>query len=356
MHSPSPRRWLRWGLLMIAGIAFCWLIALAHGVLLPFFLSFIIAYLLDPLVEILSVQGRIHRAVAILLVYALFGLVVAVVVVYMVPVLVQESLRLIKYVPDLARGVQQTWDYWLGRFHQQPMPSAIRSALTSTGVHLQGKLLQSLRRAAAGAFGLVPGVLSVVVAPILAFYVLKDIIRIRRRFWEFVPVDWRPSVFKLGIDLDRALNGYIRGQIIVALVVGMLSALWVMALHIPFAPLIGAVAAITDVIPYVGPIAGAVPAVLLGLMRSPWTAGYAVIGFIVIHQLEGMVISPKVVGDSVGLHPLVIIFAILAGADMAGFTGLLLAVPFAAALKVLLTHLYRRLTVSLDHDSTPSVQ
>jgi predicted PurR-regulated permease PerM len=91
-------------------------------------------------------------------------------------------------------------------------------------------------------------------------------------------------------------------------------------------------------------------------MHSPWVALYAVLGFIVIHQLEGMVISPKVVGDSVGLHPLVIIFAILAGGDLAGFTGLILAVPVSAAIKVILVHLYRRLSVSLDRPSARSVE
>lgn len=353
--SPGPRRWIGWGLLVLT-LLVVWVISLAHGVLLPFFLAFAIAYLLDPLVQVLSLFGRVHRAIAILLVYGLFGLMVAGVLVYLVPVLVQESVRLIKYVPDLSLGIQHTWDYWLTRFHQQPMPLAIRTTITATGVHLQTRLMHSLRGMVAKVFGLVPGVLSFLVAPILAFYVLKDLSRVRRRFWEFIPIKWRAELFKLGIDLDRALIGYIRGQIIVALLVGLLSAVWVSILGIPFAVLIGSVAAITDVIPYVGPIAGAIPAILLGLMRSPWVALYAAVGFIVIHQLEGMVISPKVIGDSVGLHPLVIIFAILAGGAIAGFTGLILAVPMCAALKVAFSHGYRWLAVSLDRHSTPSVQ
>lgn len=333
-----------------------WLLILAHGAFLPFFLSFVLAYLLAPLVEWFSWHGRIHRAIAIMVVYALFVLVVSTAVIYIVPVLVRESMRLIQYVPHLALVLQDAWNYWLTRFHQQPMPNAIRLAVTGTGLHLQSQLLHALKHVVGAVFGLVPGVLSFIVAPVLAFYVLKDLPRMRDRFWEFVPVDWRASVYKLGFDLDRALNGYIRGQVMVALVVGVLATIWMMVLHIPFALLIGSVAAITDIIPYVGPIAGAVPAVILGLLRSPWVSLYAVIGFVIIHQLEGTVISPKVVGDSVGLHPLVIIFAILAGGEIAGFTGLLLGVPTAAVIKVIVTHLYRRLVVSLDHDSTPSVQ
>ncbi len=351
----SPRRWYRWGLLVVCLAALLWLFMVVEGILLPFVLAFVLAYLMAPLVDVMARHG-LGRVVSILLVYALIALVIAGAVIYMVPVLLQESVHLIKYVPSLAQGVQTTWDYWLHRFHQQPMPPAIRRAITGTGKHLQGRLLTGLKGLLHTVFGLVPGVLSVIIAPVLAFYVLKDLDRIRARFWSLVPVNWHGSVYKLGFDVDRALNGYIRGQLMVALVVGLLSTLWMFILGIPFALLIGAVAAVTDVIPYVGPIAGAVPAVLLGLTRSPWTSLYAAIGFVVIHQLEGTVISPKVVGESVGLHPLVVIFAIFAGGEVAGFAGLLIGVPVAAVIKVVVTHLYRRFTVPLDHHSTPSVQ
>ena len=356
LGTQSPRRWYRWGLLIVAAVAVFWLVLAARAVLMPFLLAFVIAYLLAPLIELMVFHGRINRVGAILLVYALVGLVIAAVIVYMVPLLLQESIHLIRYVPSLASGIQGSWDYWLRRFHQQPMPSAIRSAITGTGQHIQQQMLRLLKGSVHTVFGLVPGLLSFVISPILAFYVLKDLSRIRERFWALVPVNWRGPVFKLGYDVDRALNGYIRGQLMVALVVGILSAVWSMMLNIPFAVLIGAVAGITDVIPYVGPIAGAIPAILLGLTRSPWVSLYAVAGFVVIHQLEGTVISPKLVGESVGLHPLIVIFAILAGGAVAGFTGLLIGVPVAAVIRVVMTHLYHRFVVSLDHDSTPSVQ
>ena len=116
-------------------------------------------------------------------------------------------------------------------------------------------------------------------------------------------------------------------------------------LGIPLAFLIGVIAGVTDVIPYVGPIAGAIPAVMLGMERSPIIAVYAILGFVAIHQLEGAVIGPKIMGDYVGLHPLVVIFAILAGGEMGGLVGLLLAVPSAAVIKVIFGHLYRRLII-----------
>lgn len=354
--SRSPLRWYRWGLLTCVLVASAWLFWAVRAILLPFILAMVLAYLMAPVVEVIASRMRIHRVLAILVVYAILASGVALVVVYAVPVLIQQSVQLIRQVPKFAVGIQGNWDYWLTRFHQAPIPPSIRTAIQATGSHLQGDLLKWLKSLLHVLFGLVPGVLSLLIAPILAFYVLKDLARIRRRFWLLVPVEWHGAVFKLGFDIDRALNGFIRGQLIVALVVGLLSTLWMLLLGMPDAVLVGALAAITDVIPYVGPIAGAIPAVALALARSPLEAVWVVAGFILIHQLEGAVIGPKVVGDSVGLHPLVVVFAILAGGDLAGLSGVLLGVPVAAVLRVFLTHLYRRLSVTLDRHSTPSVE
>lgn len=334
-------RWYRRGLLAAGTVGAVWILWRAGPVLTPFGFAVVIAYLLAPTVDRMSRAG-VNRVAAILVVYAVVGLVIAALILYVVPILVQESVRVIRMVPEFAARTQASWDYWLARFHQTPIPPSIRAAINQTGTHVQSQLFSLLKGAMGTLFGLVPGLLSLVVAPVLAFYLLKDLDRVRRRFWAMVPVDWQAAVFKLGVDIDRALGGFIRGQLVVAVVVGALTAAWMQLLGIPFALLIGAVAGISDIIPYVGPIVGALPAVALGLTLSPWSAVYAVGGLVAIHQLEGTVIGPKVVGESVGLHPLVVIFAILAGGELGGLAGLLLAVPTAAVLKVIFTHLYRR--------------
>lgn len=342
--SQSPLRWYRWGLLVVFAAGGMGLLWLTRSVLTPFLFALVLAYLLAPLVETFVRHG-IRRVWAILMVYALLGIAMAAVIIYMIPLLVQESVHVIHMVPTLVSSAQGSWDVWLRRLHQAPIPASLRAAINGTGTHLQGQLLGVLKGLIGAIFGLVPGVLSLIVAPVLGFYFLKDLERIRMRFWDIVPVEWRSSMFKLGFDVDRALNGFIRGQLTVALVVGVLSTIWVFILGIPFPILIGALVTLTDVIPYVGPIAGALPAVLIALNMSPLTALYTIVGFVAIHQLEGAVIAPKVMGESVGLHPLVVVFAILAGGELGGIVGLLIAVPTAAVLKVLLGHLYRRLTI-----------
>ncbi len=320
-----------------------WLAWVTRPVLTPFLFAFVIAYLLAPLVDWCGRRG-IPRIVAILAIYLVFGGSLALAGVYVAPRLLQESLRMIHRLPVWTKAVEGYWSFWLTKLHQAPMPASLRAMLDQTTQRLATYLLGLVQSVLRLALGMVPGAISLLLAPILAVFVLKDLDRIRSRFWTLIPWTLRPAVYKLGLDIDQALNGFIRGQLMVALFVGLLSAAWTLALGIPFALLIGALAGVTDVLPYLGPIVGAIPAVILALTISPWKVAYVVIGFVIIHQLEGTVIAPKVVGDSVGLHPLIVIFALLGGAELAGVTGLLLAVPSAAVIKVGVVHAFRRLT------------
>ncbi len=290
---------------------------------------------------------------AVIVTYAVLGGLLLALSAYLVPLLLQQSLWLVHRLPEWARALAAYWSAFLTRVHQAPVPELIRRLLTQSSRHIEARLFVILKSVLKTALDLVPGILSVVVAPILAFFVLKDLERIRSKFWALVPIGWRPAVFKLGVEVDDALNGFLRGQLLVALAVAVLAAGWTFVLKIPFALLIGALAGITDVLPYLGPIAGAIPAVILALTVSPWKALYVVCGFIVIHQLEGTVIAPKVVGDSVGLHPLVVMLALLVGGEVYGLAGLLLAVPLTAVGKVVLVHLMQGLAeCGLSRDSS----
>lgn len=323
-------------------LAFVFLIWVSWRVLTPFVFAAVLTYLLAPVVAWFE-HRRVHRLLAIFIAYALASFVVVALVLYLLPLAVQQSLHLVHILPGFIAGAQLTWDRYLAAFHEAPVPAAIRTAISQAAGHLQGSLSQQIRGLVGAAFGLVPGLVSLAVSPILAFYLLKDLHRVKRRFWNLIPVDWQPAAYKLGLDLDRTLAGYIRGQLSVALMVGILSAAWTAFLGIPFAVLIGLVAAVTDIIPYIGPIIGALPAVVLGTMQEPVLGLYALAGFVAIHQIEGTVLAPQIVGDAVGLHPLLVILAILIGGELGGLGGMLVAVPVAGAVKVVASHLYRRL-------------
>ncbi|MCL4370406.1 MAG: AI-2E family transporter, partial [Chloroflexi bacterium] len=136
-------------------------------------------------------------------------------------------------------------------------------------------------------------------------------------------------------DLDAVLSGFVRGQLLVASSVGLMAGVATWLLGLRYAVVIGVLAGVADVIPYFGPVIGALPAVLLGLAVSPWRALQVTLAFVIIQQLENAVVGPLLIGDQVRLHPLVVIFAVLVGGTLAGVWGMLLAVPAVGMTRVL---------------------
>ncbi|MCR4427715.1 MAG: AI-2E family transporter, partial [Firmicutes bacterium] len=199
-----------------------------------------------------------------------------------------------------------------------------------------------IARAAADAIvALFSQLFNLLLAPVIAFYLTRDFDSIRERFASWIPPAMRDQVMGILRDIDRALAGFVRGQLIVCSFVGVSTGLTLAILGVRFAAPIGFVVGVLEIVPYFGPILGMIPAVLMGAAKSPTTALLTAAAFIGIQQVESAVISPKIMGDSVGLHPLAVIFALLVGARLFGVLGILLAVPVAACLSILSERLLR---------------
>jgi predicted PurR-regulated permease PerM len=183
-------------------------------------------------------------------------------------------------------------------------------------------------------------------APILAFYMLRDIDHVKERFVRSLPARYRQDILALLRALDRVLAGFVRGQMLLALLVGSLAATATALLGFRYPILLGIWAGLTEFIPYVGPVLGAIPAVLAGLSVSPLLALETVLAFAIIQQLENAVLSPRIMGHSVGLHPLVVLFAVLASGYLVGGWGLILALPVTGLLRVLWCFFVARLTAA----------
>jgi predicted PurR-regulated permease PerM len=176
-----------------------------------------------------------------------------------------------------------------------------------------------------------------IVIPVVAAYMVLEADTLKLTIVGMIPAAARPRTLKIFSDLDQVIGGFIRGQIIVAAIVGALVTVLLLLLHVRYAVLIGVVAGILDVIPYVGAVAGWLPAFFIALFTNGWqNALFVTIGIIVINQLEGHVIAPNVVSRSVELTPLAVIIALLTGGELMGVPGLLLAVPVAGIIRVLI--------------------
>jgi len=169
---------------------------------------------------------------------------------------------------------------------------------------------------------------------------LLDTAGMYRSFMAMIPERARPRTDKILREIDDVMGGFIRGQLLVAAIVGVLIVAMLALLHVRYAVAIGVTAGLLEIIPYVGAVAGAIPALAIALITNgPVNASLVLLGFIVINQLEGHVISPLVVSGKVGLSPLAIVLALLTGGELFGLPGLFLAVPVAGIIRVLIVNL-----------------
>jgi len=311
-----------------------------RAVLVPFALAIALAYLLAPAVGFLE-RRRLSRALAIGLVYLALLAGIGSLLFYLIPSLVGELERLAQNLPVYTAQVRGLVEYFQQRYRHAALPDPLRQIIDESVASVGDNLLAMVRRTVQGILGFASQLVDIVLAPVLAFYFLLDWENIGRRLVATLPTRQRPAILAAAADMDRMLGGYIRSEIIVSAIVGALSGLATALLGLRFAVLFGVISALAEFIPYFGPVIGAAPPVALALLRSPTLALKVAVAYAIIQQLESSLIAPKIVGDHVGLHPLVIIFALLAGGKLAGVPGMLLAVPVAGVLKILGSHLAR---------------
>jgi predicted PurR-regulated permease PerM len=318
-------------------LVFVGLLWLLHQVLLPFVVGAALAYLLDPLANRLTKRGM-SRLVAALIILGGFVIVLAAVLVVVVPVLANQIFALIDHVPGYVRRLQSlvSEHSWLqGMIGGSPgVEEPLKGLLNKSIGYLTGLLptLLSKGEALLSLFSLL------VITPVVAFYLLCDWDRLLQAFDDLIPLHQRKTVRGLVRDINKALSGYLHGQLLVCLILGVYYAVGLTLAGLSYGVLIGAVSGFLTFIPYVGSLTALVVSVAVALAQffPDWTRILIVVGVVLVGQFfEGNILSPKLVGESVGLHPVWLIFALLACGSLFGFAGLVLAVPFAAAAGVL---------------------
>jgi len=324
-------------------VAFGYLLYRVRGILAPFILAGVIAYVLEPPVRGLERRGM-PRTMAIILIYLLVIATAALTIAWIVPSALSELNGLAQNLPSYTARLQEL-GLGVRRFYARlALPEAVRATLDKGIGDVEGGLLRVIGAVIAGILGAIGWLPGLLLAPFLAFYVLKDLENIRAGFIRSLPSGSRSEIMTVLSGIDAVLSRFLRGQLILSAIVGAAFALGLRFLGLPFWIIIGVFAAFAEVIPYFGPLIGAAPAVVIALTRSPTLALKVVVLFAVIQELENVVLAPKIMGDSIGLHPLWVFFAILAGGELAGFWGLLLAVPTAGVVRVIGAYAVDRLS------------
>ena len=357
MESPNPLfeiarflRRLQWGAIALAAM---WLLWALGPILTPFVLAALLGWLGDPLVDRLERAGR-SRNVAVTVVFLLMALMLLVALALLAPMIERQVITLIESLPRL-----QTW--FVG--------TAVPWVEQRTGLEMAGWLdpqrLIELARShwqqaggmAATFFGYVSRsglavavwVANIVLLPILTFYFLRDWDKLVERVAALIPRDHIATVSRLAVQSDDVLGAFLRGQFLVMLALGAIYAVGLTLVGLKLGLLIGIIAGLISFVPYLGTAVGVVLGLIAAFIQPD--GGLTLVGlvlavFVAGQMLEGYVLTPRIVGDRIGLHPVAVIFAIMAGGQLFGFLGMLLALPVAAVSNVLLRYAQQRYTHS----------
>ncbi|MDT7542015.1 MAG: hypothetical protein QOE33_1919 [Acidobacteriota bacterium] len=341
----QTRAILRLLLVVLAVIAAIWALYKLQSVLLLLILAIFFAYLISPLVELVrrpvklgSRERLMPRPVAIGIVYLVIFGSIGLTIFLLLPQIGDQFADLGKQVPVYSKSISERAQS-LERFYQRIPPGA-RETVKQTVSNSFTSISDYVQASVAGA---VPVILShlpwLVLIPILAFFLLKDADSFRQSALQMLPrgrLRWRGD--ELFQDVNSTLAAYIRAQLIACLLIGLLCTLGFILLGVPYALVLGLVAGFFEFIPLAGPLAVAVLATLVASFHSGSTAGASLVFLLVLRILQDYVFYPRIIGQGIHLHPLAVIIAILAGAELAGVAGIFLAIPVIAVISVTYRH------------------
>ena len=349
MESVNPvmdtatRRWFLFlGLLLLAVL----LVNQLRPILSPFVIGALIAYLGDPLADRLQRLGC-GRAVAATLVFAMIGVLVLITLLLTIPLLAQQLDTLVHKLPALYQwfaGVAVPWVQHKLHLPQQQLPILGVTEKLAENWQSVGKVVAGVGAYITGSgINFLVSLGNLVLIPVVAFYLLRDWDKLKPKALSLLPLNWQPGVADLFEECDEVIGAFLRGQFLVMLALGCIYAtgLWTVGLELAF--LIGVVAGLASVVPYLGTFVGLMSASAAAVVQfQDWSVLLWVgLVFAVGQMIEGYLLTPNLVGDRIGLHPVAVIFAILAGGQLAGFVGILVALPVAAVIMVLLRHVHR---------------
>lgn len=337
-------------------LLFLWVFS---GILLPFIMGMALAYLLDPLADRLEGVGM-SRFWATITIVVLSVLVFTLAALVAVPLLVSQLTEFLADLPGYAAQLQALWNQFLsteiGRYFGAQQESLSVDQWVSQGAAWLATFMSSVW---AGGRALINAVGLVVVTPVVAFYLLYDWDRMLERVDALLPRAHADTIRQLGRDMDKAIAGFIRGQGALCLILGLFYALSLTLVGLNFGFLIGSVAGLISFIPYVGSIVGFLLSVGVALVQfwPDWIWIVTVAGIFAFGQfIEGNILQPRLVGSSIGVHPVWLMFALFAFGSLFGFVGVLLAVPVTAAIGVLVrfaVERYRKSGLYLERAGTP---
>lgn len=317
---------------------------LLKTVLFPILLTGAIYYLLNPLVDWLERKG-IPRVYTIVALYLLIVGIITIVIISVVPIVQRQITELIDNFPKYSYEVQLQFESVIGSnfFHQVQESTGFNP--TKLGETISEQATTILDNAWSGIGGFLGAlkdiILAVVTVPFILFYLLKDGKKLPGFILRYVPVRFRSQTNRVMSEMNGQISSYIRGQIIVSFCIGILLYIGFLIIGMDYSLVLAIIASFTSIVPYLGPAIAITPALIIAIVTSPFMLLKLIIVWTVVQLIEGKFISPQIMGKTLRIHPITIIFVILTAGNLFGVLGIILAVPGYAVLKVVITHLFK---------------
>lgn len=345
MHKDTVQsnRWF-WlsSALVVAGLLY-----LLAPILLPFVAGALLAYLGDPVVDRLE-SWKISRTLSVLVVFFVILLILLPILLYLIPLLESQIKLLITKTPgyidwlmvNLEPTMQETFGINIPSLGIEHLESTFKDQFSNAG----GVFKSLLGTVTHSGFVLIAWAANLFLIPVITFYLLRDWDRLIAYLHDLLPRDVEPTISLLAKESDEVLGAFLRGQMLVMLSLGTIYAFGLKLVGLELSLLIGMLAGLLSFIPYMGLIVGIIVASIAVLLQTqdPTNLLWVGVVFIVAQVIEGTVLTPLLVGDRIGLHPVAVIFSVLAGGQLFGFFGILLALPVSAIIAVVMRHLHKR--------------
>ncbi|WP_018884083.1 AI-2E family transporter [Paenibacillus massiliensis] len=313
-------------------------------VLLPLILTGVAFYLLNPIVDILE-RFKVKRAYSIIILYLAVAGIITIIITSVIPVIRDQVTMLVTNVPTYTEQVQLQFEALIGSDFMAQFQSAINIRPEELMRQATTRITDIVNGAWTGVGTFLGAVtetlIAVITVPFILFYLLKDRRKLPAYILKLIPTALRESSHRIMTEMNHQVSSYIRGQIIVSFCIGVLLYIGYLIIGLDYSLTLAAIAAFTSIVPYLGPAIAITPALIVAMVTSPIMLLKMIVVWTVVQLIEGKFISPQIMGKSLSVHPITIIFVILTAGNLFGVVGIILAVPGYAVLKVVVTHLYR---------------
>ncbi len=322
--------------LIVLGVWFFWFI---RDIVAIFVAALLLASLIDPLAHWLAAR-KIPRGLAVLIVYSMLAVLASVIVVLVVPAVTQQGGQLVQnlssYYLDASESIGQVRQFSVDVGLSDNIAASLEAAAQGLAETF-GSLFSTVK-------GVLGGLAATLIVLVLAFYMVVEEDKVGKYFKSLVPFEYQPYVSHIINKIELKLGQWLRGQIILGLVVGVMVYAGLLVLGVPYALLLALIAGLLEVVPYVGPVLSVVPAAIIAFAVSP-VLGFAVLVlYFVIQQLENNILVPKIMQKVTGINPIISILALLVGIKVGGLVGAILAIPLAMIIMVVMEDLFRDVT------------